>query len=142
MVEDKVRDSSAEAHMDAVVHTLANVMVDREGSLCDLHYSMRSRSGEEIPVLFAASALCDRQGQERFFSIVEKRADGMLIVDREGMVNFVSPAAERLLARSASQLDTIIEEADAVMYQNKTRKKKYWVSCVNAVCVSTPGVSP
>ncbi|MBF0585263.1 MAG: diguanylate cyclase [Magnetococcales bacterium] len=195
MVEDKARDSSAEAHMDAVVHTLANVMmdrdtlqniletmvnavfvvhqdgrvqranqaactllgfelaalvgksmdellvdgknwqrgvalrVDREGSIRNAHYSMRSCSGEEVPVLFSASALCDRHGwseglvcaaqdirehmrllqdlrqsQESFFSIVEKSADGILIVDREGMVSFVNPAAERLLARPASQL--------------------------------------
>ncbi|MFQ5794924.1 MAG: EAL domain-containing protein [Candidatus Bipolaricaulia bacterium] len=40
----------------------------------------------------------------RFCNIIEKNADGIIIVDRNGMVRFVNPAAEALLDRKAKEL--------------------------------------
>jgi PAS domain S-box-containing protein len=45
-----------------------------------------------------------KQSEERFRSIIEKNADGILVVDREGTVRFANKAAEALLGRSAEDL--------------------------------------
>ncbi len=40
----------------------------------------------------------------RLLTIINKNADGIIVVDREGHVQFVNPAAETLLGRSAERL--------------------------------------
>jgi signal transduction histidine kinase len=46
-----------------------------------------------------------RRGDEaRLRSIVEHMADGVVIVDRQGVIRFANPAAERLFGRSAAEL--------------------------------------
>lgn len=42
--------------------------------------------------------------EARFRSIIERNADGILIVDREGHTRYVNPAAEQLFGRSAADL--------------------------------------
>jgi signal transduction histidine kinase len=68
-----------------------------------------SRSGEAKPEV-QASELIDRlrtqlaTSEARFRSIIERNADGILIVDHEGRARYVNPAAERLFGRSAADL--------------------------------------
>lgn len=45
-----------------------------------------------------------QRSEQRFKSIIENNADGILIVDRHGMVRFVNKAAEALLGRAADEL--------------------------------------
>ncbi len=45
-----------------------------------------------------------RACEARFRSIIEKNADGIIIVDQDGWVQFVNPAAEALFTRSADAL--------------------------------------
>ncbi len=42
--------------------------------------------------------------QTRFYSIIGKSADGIVVVTREGIIKFVNPAAEELLGRSRADL--------------------------------------
>ena len=42
--------------------------------------------------------------EARFHNIIEKNADGIIIVDQDGIVRFVNGAAEALLGRSADNL--------------------------------------
>ena len=42
--------------------------------------------------------------QQRFKNIIEKNADGILIVDQEGYVQFANPAAEALFGRLVEEL--------------------------------------
>ena len=42
--------------------------------------------------------------ETRFRSIIERNADGIVIVDRAGRIRFVNPAAERLFGRGAAEL--------------------------------------
>jgi PAS domain S-box-containing protein len=42
--------------------------------------------------------------EARFRSIIERNADGVVIVDEAGVTRFVNPAAERMLGRSAGEL--------------------------------------
>ena len=42
--------------------------------------------------------------QQRFKNIIEKNADGIVIVDQEGYVRFANPAAEALFGRSVEEL--------------------------------------
>ncbi|MFQ5852906.1 MAG: ATP-binding protein [Candidatus Binatia bacterium] len=42
--------------------------------------------------------------EARFRSIIEKNADGIVVVDRDGIMRFVNPAAESLLDRKAGEL--------------------------------------
>src|SRR5919197_5085482 len=42
--------------------------------------------------------------EARFRNIIEKNADGVLVVGRSGVIRFVNPAAEALLGRPAPQL--------------------------------------
>jgi signal transduction histidine kinase len=42
--------------------------------------------------------------EARFRNIIEKNADGVLVVGRSGVIRFVNPAAESLLGRPADQL--------------------------------------
>ena len=42
--------------------------------------------------------------QQRFKNIIEKNADGIVIVDQEGYVRFANPAAEALFGRSIEEL--------------------------------------
>ena len=46
----------------------------------------------------------DRLDEARLTSIVEQMADGVVIVDRDGMIRFANPAAERLFGRSRDEL--------------------------------------
>ena len=41
---------------------------------------------------------------DQFFNLIHKNADGMLVVDEQGIMQFVNPAAEMLLGRSAQEL--------------------------------------
>lgn len=41
---------------------------------------------------------------DQFFTLIHKNADGMLVVDQQGIIKFVNPAAEVLLGRSESDL--------------------------------------
>jgi signal transduction histidine kinase len=45
-----------------------------------------------------------RQEQARIRSIIERMADGILVVGADGIICFANPAAERLFARGASEL--------------------------------------
>lgn len=52
-------------------------------------------------------AQCCRQfeaSEKRFRNIIEKNADGILIVDRQGMIRFANPAAEEILGRTDAEL--------------------------------------
>ncbi len=42
--------------------------------------------------------------EERFRNVISHNADGMLVVDLDGVVHFANPAAERMLGRSANDL--------------------------------------
>lgn len=46
----------------------------------------------------------DRLEEARLKSIVEQMADGVVIVNRDGMIRFANPAAERLFGRSRAEL--------------------------------------
>ena len=48
----------------------------------------------------------DRLEEARLKSIVEQMADGVVIVNRDGMIRFANPAAERLFGRSRAELTT------------------------------------
>jgi PAS domain S-box-containing protein len=50
------------------------------------------------------SELALRASEERFRRIIEKNADGIVIVGRDGIVRFVNPAAEHLFDRQAEEL--------------------------------------
>jgi PAS domain S-box-containing protein/diguanylate cyclase (GGDEF)-like protein len=50
------------------------------------------------------SELALRASEERFRMIIEKNADGIIIVGRDGAVRFVNPATERLFGRQAEEL--------------------------------------
>ncbi|MBF0310803.1 MAG: diguanylate cyclase [Magnetococcales bacterium] len=109
-----------ESCMTEMVHQGA--IRNREGRFSDV-------VGNEIPVLFSGSVIRSPQGQvngfvcsaidlreqirlqealrvsrENFRSIVEKSADGILIVDKSGQVCFLNPAAERLLGRNMEEM--------------------------------------
>ena len=45
-----------------------------------------------------------KQSEERFRTIIRESADGIVIVDGDGLVRFVNPAAEVLLGRTAEEL--------------------------------------
>ena len=45
-----------------------------------------------------------QDGQARFFNMVANNADGIVVVDRRGIVRFVNPAAANLFDRSADSL--------------------------------------
>ncbi len=45
-----------------------------------------------------------RESEARFRNVIEKNADGMVIVGRDGTIRFVNPAAETLLGRRAAEL--------------------------------------
>lgn len=62
---------------------------------------------DDVDQLRARVAELERQlaaANARFHSIVENNADGLIIVDADGIVRFVSPAAEGIFERSASEL--------------------------------------
>ncbi len=44
-----------------------------------------------------------RESEERLHNIVEKNADGIIVIDLDGFVHFINPAAESLLDRSANE---------------------------------------
>ncbi len=46
-----------------------------------------------------------RSCEERFRAIIFSSADGIILVNRQGIVRFVNPAAENLLCRSAGELE-------------------------------------
>jgi C4-dicarboxylate-specific signal transduction histidine kinase len=46
-----------------------------------------------------------RSCEERFRNIIFRSADGIILVNRQGIVRFVNPAAENLLCRSAGELE-------------------------------------
>ena len=46
----------------------------------------------------------DRSEEARLESIVDRMADGVVIVNRDGMIRFANPAAERLFGRSREEL--------------------------------------
>jgi PAS domain-containing protein len=43
-------------------------------------------------------------GQQSLRAVIESNFDGMVVIDRDGAVRFVNPAAERLLDRPSAQL--------------------------------------
>ncbi len=45
-----------------------------------------------------------RNSEARYRSIIESNADGIVIVDQEGVVHFINPAAEALFGRQADEL--------------------------------------
>ena len=49
-------------------------------------------------------AATDRSEEVRLKSIVDRMADGVVIVNRDGMIRFANPAAERLFGRSREEL--------------------------------------
>lgn len=46
----------------------------------------------------------ERSTEERFRYLIEKSADGMVIVDREGVVRFINPAVEAIFDRNAEEI--------------------------------------
>ncbi|SOD03634.1 Signal transduction histidine kinase [bacterium JGI 053] len=52
----------------------------------------------------AGSRPAARAGDERLKTIIDRLADGVVIVSRSGTVRFVNPAAQRLFDRSAAEL--------------------------------------
>ncbi|MBF0425916.1 MAG: diguanylate cyclase [Magnetococcales bacterium] len=105
------------------------VEMERHGAIRNRETWFVTHTGRRMPVLFSASVIrsrddringyvCSAQdisehvhlrealraSQESFQAIVEKSADGVLIISRDGAVHYVNPAAERLLGRSASEL--------------------------------------
>ncbi len=44
------------------------------------------------------------ESESRFRSVIEKNADGVIVLDREGIIRFVNPAAEWLLGRDRREL--------------------------------------
>jgi len=46
-----------------------------------------------------------RKCRERFRAIISRSADGIILVNRQGIVRFANPAAESLLGRSAGELE-------------------------------------
>lgn len=59
--------------------------------------SVNRKSREELLQTLAAS-------ESRFHAIVNRSADGVVVVTTEGVIRFVNPAAEWLLGRTAEQL--------------------------------------
>ncbi|KWT91951.1 hybrid sensor histidine kinase/response regulator [Candidatus Magnetominusculus xianensis] len=45
-----------------------------------------------------------QSGESRFFRLIEKNADGILILDMEGWIRFANPAAEGLFGKESGQL--------------------------------------
>ncbi|MFL5538681.1 MAG: PAS domain-containing protein, partial [Longimicrobiaceae bacterium] len=45
-----------------------------------------------------------RAGDERLKTIIDRLADGVVIVSRDGVVRFANPAAQRLFGRRADEL--------------------------------------
>ncbi|MBF0182405.1 MAG: diguanylate cyclase [Magnetococcales bacterium] len=103
--------------------------VMHQGAIRSREMGMVSLSGRSVPVLFSSSALrsrpegvisfvCSAQdisehirlraslnlSRESFQAIVDKSADGILIIDHAGLVKFVNPAGEHLLGRSWSEM--------------------------------------
>lgn len=89
----------------------------------------KTKDGQLIPMLFNASVLTDEVGnitgvvaeekditeikqaeealkksRANFRRMIEKNADGIIIVDRNGVVRFVNPAGEALFGRKAEEL--------------------------------------
>ena len=46
----------------------------------------------------------NRVDESRLRSIVDQMADGVVIVNRDGIIRFANPAAERLFGRSCDEL--------------------------------------
>jgi len=44
------------------------------------------------------------ENQKQYQLLIEKNSDGILVVNKEGIINFVNPAAEILIGRSAEEL--------------------------------------
>jgi PAS domain-containing protein len=45
-----------------------------------------------------------RESEARFRSLIEKNADGIIIIDNDGKIAFINPAAEALFQRAADEL--------------------------------------
>src|SRR5271157_5761454 len=59
-----------------------------------------SEDRDEIEALRAALAACE----SRFHSVIERNADGVLVVRPSGTIRYANPAASRLLRRSHQEL--------------------------------------
>ena len=51
-----------------------------------------------------AQAVRDAVSRDRLRSIIERLPDGIVVVDRQGIIRFANPAAERLFGRPAAEL--------------------------------------
>lgn len=84
------------------------------GTLLALAWALVNRLGRAGPPPGAASVAVDvtwanesptlRESEKRYRTIIERNADGIVIVDRDGVVRYVNPAAEALFNRAAPAL--------------------------------------
>ena len=110
-----------ELYMNAIAHSDAKLPVlemrarHRDGHKIFVEVSMRSITGTDGKLegfLGIVKDITERRKAEEalqasrtsFDNIVEKSADGIIIVDREGTVCFVNPAAESLFKRETEEL--------------------------------------
>jgi diguanylate cyclase (GGDEF)-like protein/PAS domain S-box-containing protein len=102
---------------------------ENDGMVRDKELCLRNRVGEQIPVLFSASVLCSQNGwldgfvcaaydisehihlrhalqasRRSFQAIVERSADGILILSDDGQVEYINPSAMILLGRDRAEM--------------------------------------
>ena len=68
-------------------------LIRREGEWVIIESSERKRAEEAL-----------QSSEANLRKIIEKNADGIVIVDRDGLVRYVNPAAETLFGRKAEEL--------------------------------------
>ncbi len=64
-----------------------------------------TEKGENLQALLNRSKEALRSSEKRFQKIIEKNADGILIVDSKAIIRFANPAAENLLGRDRDTLE-------------------------------------
>lgn len=73
----------------------------RDGLLRSLHYAVRRH---ELALRLDDCELAALEGEARFRSLIVRNSDGMMVVNGDGIVRFVNPAAEVLFGRPAVHL--------------------------------------
>ena len=66
--------------------------------------SVRQEASEALRAQLRDAIAGQRAWESRFHSIIERAADGIVIVDGSGNVGYVNPAAEQLFGRSGDEL--------------------------------------
>jgi putative nucleotidyltransferase with HDIG domain len=78
---------------------------DLKGATERLKMEVGNRRRVELGMEFLARAEAAlRESEERFHSMIYSNVDGIVVVDREGIVRYTNPAAQSLFGRSAEKL--------------------------------------